>query len=111
MPTTGEFAWGSGSASVVPRQTPDSVCTLSPPVGLGTPIEGSLNPTIPQYGWLEAFGDFGEIDLRQGGADELGLVRLGVPAPLELGDHLLEMLDVLVVERDADDLVMGRLFR
>ena len=55
--------------------------------------------------------DFIEVDLIERGANELALVGLGVTAALERLDHLLESLDVVVVERDADDLVMRGLQR
>src|SRR6185295_9730554 len=46
------------------------------------------------------------LDQVERGADELRLVRLGVPAALQFGDHLAEPLDVVGVERDAHDLVV-----
>ena len=56
-----------------------------------------------------ALGDLVQVDLVERGADDLRLVGLGVAAPLQLLDQLLQALDVLVVERDADDLVVRRL--
>src|SRR5207237_633148 len=72
-------------------------------VGVRTP-SGPAEPHRNTTTWgrcLESFWDLAEIDLRERGANELGLVGLGVAAPLQLGDHRFQVLDVFVVERDA----------
>src|SRR5262249_12021269 len=99
------------SKARAPRQGLNSVYTIIPCVGRRTPLWTRRAPRyhIGDRRGLETFWDLTEVDLRQGGADELRLVGLGMAAPLELGDHGLQVLDVLVVERDTHHLVVCRL--
>src|SRR5579859_7939392 len=59
--------------------------------------------------WSVALGDLAQVDLVERGANDLRLVGLGVTALLQLAYQIFKPLDVFVVERDADDLVVRRL--
>src|SRR6185436_10085443 len=52
-----------------------------------------------------------EVDLRERKADESAAVRLGKASPLQLLHHVVELLEIARVHRDADHLVVGRLLR
>jgi hypothetical protein len=52
--------------------------------------------------------DLVEVDLVEGGADEGAAVRLGDPLRLQGIDHGVEPIEILRVQRDADDLVVAR---
>src|SRR5207248_9185389 len=70
----------------------------------------SMGVQAPRRGrWSVPLGDLAQIDLVERGADHLRLVGLGVAAFLQLAHQIFKPLDVLVVERDADDLVVRRL--